>query len=181
MQRFESSNEYLPERAAAVIAEFFTWWLNLYNLHRLLLGQLGEVRAQVESRLESMGQRAKLKLQHANRERLRAESEALQSREAMSSMATRTDAAVAAHEARERMEQKAREEAENKCQQLTLDLEWQKHSQEQVCSAQHNFDSRCIARLQARPSAIFCAQVNLNLHTAGFRSNARTRETIARR
>jgi hypothetical protein len=50
-------------------------------------------------------------------------------------MATRTDAAVAAHEAREQMERKAREEAENKCQQLTLDLEWQKHSQEQVCFA----------------------------------------------
>jgi hypothetical protein len=105
------------------------------NVHRLLLGQLGEVRAQVESRLESMGQRSKLKLQHANRERVRAESEAVQSREAMSSMATRTDAAVAAHEAREQMERKAREEAENKCQQLTLDLEWQKHSQEQVCFA----------------------------------------------
>ena len=62
-----------------------------------------------------------------------AESEACQSKQAMSSLATRTDAAVAAHEAREQMERKAREEAENKCHQLTLDLEWQKHSHEQVC------------------------------------------------
>lgn len=126
-------------------------------MHRLLLGQLGEVRAQVESRLESMGQRSKLKLQHANRERVRAESEAVQSREAMSSMATRTDAAVAAHEAREQMERKAREEAENKCQQLTLDLEWQKHSQEQVCFCAHcQFDLRCSTRLLTSTDCVLC-------------------------
>ena len=85
--------------------------------------------------MESVGQRYKLKLQHANRERLRAESEALQSKQAMSSLTARTDAAVAAHESREQMERKAREDAENKCHQLKLDLEWQKHSHEQVCVA----------------------------------------------
>ena len=98
----------------------------------MLLGKLGQVGEQVESRVESMGQRFKLKLQHANRERLRAESEARQSREAMTSLSTRTDAAIKAHEAREELERRAREEAENRCQQLTLDLEWQKHSLEQV-------------------------------------------------
>jgi hypothetical protein len=71
-------------------------------------------------------------VQHANRERQRAELEARQSKEAMASMGTRTAAAVAAHEATERVERAAREEAENKCQQLTLDLEWQRYSQEQV-------------------------------------------------
>lgn len=101
----------------------------------MLLGQLGEVGSQVESRLEALRQQYKLKLQHANRERQRAESEARDSREAMSSMTTRTDAAVAAHESREQMERKAREDAENKCHQLKLDLEWQKHSHEQVCVA----------------------------------------------
>lgn len=101
--------------------------------YRLMLGKLGEVSAEVETKLESMGQRYKLKLQHANRERQRAESEARQSTQAMSSMAARTDAAVAAHAAREQIERKSREEAENKSQQLMLDLEWQKCSQEQVC------------------------------------------------
>lgn len=101
----------------------------------MLLGKLGQVGEQVESRLESMGQRYKLKLQHANRERLRAESEARQSKEAMASLSTRTDAAITAHEAREELQRKAREEAENRCQQLTLDLEWQKHSLEKVCTA----------------------------------------------
>ena len=46
-------------------------------------------------------------VQHANRERQRAELEARQSKEAMASMGTRTAAAVAAHEATERVERAA--------------------------------------------------------------------------
>ena len=49
--------------------------------------------------MESMSQRMRLKLQHANRERQRAEIEAKESRDAMVLLGDTTDQAVGAHEA----------------------------------------------------------------------------------
>ena len=79
-----------------------------------------------------MGRRWRIKLQHANRERERAEIEVQESRKAMGEMRERTDQAVAAHEAAAAKAAAERDAAESKAQQLALDLEWKTYAAEQV-------------------------------------------------
>ena len=82
--------------------------------------------------MDEMGRRWRIKLQHANRERERAEIEVQESRKAMGEMRERTDQAVAAHEAAAAKAAAERDAAESKAQQLALDLEWKTYAAEQV-------------------------------------------------